>query len=74
MRDSNDLSPVQGQFNYLDDSTESSLYRNGKVYLRRDTDGNDSGMHGVKNVAKSMPVFNARHRQADEGGRTEDCG
>ncbi|MDJ0927897.1 MAG: CmcJ/NvfI family oxidoreductase [Gammaproteobacteria bacterium] len=57
---------VTGTFNYLDESIESSLYRNGKVYLRRDTDGNDRGMHGLKNVKKSMPVCNARNRQADE--------
>ena len=66
MRDSAHASAVPGSFNYLDDSTESSLYRNGKVYLRRDTDGNDRGMHGLNNVKKSMPVCNARHRQADE--------
>jgi hypothetical protein len=53
---------VIGSFNYLDDSIESSLYRNGKVYLRRDTDGNDRGMHGLKNVRQSVPVFNARQR------------
>ena len=53
-------------FNYLDASTESSLYRNGKVYLRRDTDGNDRGMHGLNNVKKTMPVGNARALSADE--------
>ena len=37
-------SAVTGSFNYLDESTESSLYRNGQVYLRRDTDGNDRGI------------------------------
>jgi hypothetical protein len=57
---------VTGSFNYLDDSTESSLYRNGKVYLRRDTDGNDRGMHGLNNVRQSMSVCNARQCEADE--------
>ena len=56
---------VTGSFNYLDDSTESSLYRNGKVYLRRDTDGNDRGMHGLNNVRQSMPVVDARQLDAD---------
>jgi len=56
------MNHVTATFNYLDDSIESSLYRNGKVYLRRDTDGNDRGMHGLKNVKKSMPVGNARQR------------
>jgi hypothetical protein len=59
-------SAVTGSFNYLDESTESSLYRNGQVYLRRDTDGNDRGMHGLNNVRQSMPVGNARQLQADE--------
>ena len=60
------VSAVTGAFNYLDETIESSLYRNGKVYLRRDTDGNDRGMHGLKNVKQSMPVCNARQRQADK--------
>jgi hypothetical protein len=60
------MAHVTGSFNYLDDSTESTLFRNGKVYLRRDTDGNDRGMHGLNNVRKSMPVWNARNRQGDE--------
>ena len=60
------MTHVTGSFNYLDDSTESTLFRNGKVYLRRDTDGNDRGMHGLNNVKKSMAVWNARNRQGAE--------
>ena len=31
-----------GEFNYLDDHAESSLFRNGKVLTRRDEDGSDA--------------------------------
>jgi len=60
------VSAVTGSFNYLDEATESSLYRNGQVYLRRDTDGNDRGMHGLNNVRQDMSVGNARTLPADE--------
>lgn len=30
-----------GLFNYLDESAEPSLYRNGKVLIRRGSDGRD---------------------------------
>ena len=40
-----------GRFNYLDRSTQPSLFRNGKVYTKRDTDGSDSGVVGVERDA-----------------------
>ncbi len=49
-----------GFFNYLDKSTESSLYRNGKVLIRRDTGGNDSEMQGVVHDKQEKKVHNGR--------------
>ena len=49
-----------GRLNYLDSSLHSSLYRNGKVLLRRDADGSDSGMEGVVFDERQMTVHNAR--------------
>ncbi len=36
-----------GEFNYLDDHAESSLFRNGKVLTKRDEDGSDAKYIGV---------------------------
>ncbi len=49
-----------GVFNYLDESAESSLYRNGKVLIRRDSDGSDGDMQGVDLATHEMTVLNAR--------------
>ena len=32
----------QGALNYLDEDAEPSLFRNGKVFTRRDEDGSDT--------------------------------
>lgn len=49
-----------GSFNYLDQTVESSLYRNGKVLTKRDPDGSDGGSQGVDLVARTLEVCNAR--------------
>lgn len=49
-----------GQFNYLDETVESSLYRNGRVHTRRDRDGSDSPWEGLKIDARRVPVHDAR--------------
>lgn len=49
-----------GEFNYLQASVESSLFRNGKVLTRRDADGSDAGMEGVLLEPKEMLIRNAR--------------
>ncbi len=49
-----------GFFNYLDESVESSLYRNGKVLIRRDPDGSDRDMQGVHRAKREMTVHDAR--------------
>lgn len=55
-----------GLFNYLDESAEPSLYRNGKVLLRRDPDGSDSGMQGVDREKHEMTVSNGRTLLGDQ--------
>ena len=49
-----------GEFNYLAASTASSLYRNGKVFTRRDVSGNDVPWVGVEREPRQMPVHDAR--------------
>ena len=39
---------------------ESSLRRNGKVFLRRDGDGSDSALHGVTRTRQDFDVVDAR--------------
>ncbi len=55
-----------GFFSYLDDSTTSSLYRNGKVRMRSDTDGSDSTMPGVNREKHEMTVHNGRNLLGDQ--------
>ena len=49
-----------GSFGYMAASAEPSLYRNGKVFTRRDRDGSDSGSQGVDLETMQMPVHDAR--------------
>ena len=49
-----------GVFNYLDESVRPSLFRNGRVLTRRDSDGNDFGTEGLLTRKVEMPVCNAR--------------
>ena len=51
---------TSGIFKYMDASVQPSLYRNGKVFTRRDQDGSDAGWQGVSFVEQRMPVHNAR--------------
>ena len=60
-------STTSGRLNYLDSSLQSSLYRNGKVLLRRDADGSDSDMQGVVFDERQMPVYNARLLDGQNG-------
>ncbi|MEM1231140.1 MAG: CmcJ/NvfI family oxidoreductase [Pseudomonadota bacterium] len=55
-----------GRFNYLNRSTQPSLFRNGKVYTKRDADGSDSGVVGVERDARDVTVYNARTLPAAE--------
>lgn len=49
-----------GRLNYLDSSILSSLYRNGKMFLRRNADGSDSALEGVVYDECPVMVRNAR--------------
>ncbi len=49
-----------GSFSYMAASTEPSLYRNGKVFTRRDRDGSDAGWVGVDLETRQMPVHDVR--------------
>ena len=49
-----------GAFTYMAASVTSSLYRNGKVFTRRDAGGTDSGTTGVDLEERQMPVHDAR--------------
>ncbi len=49
-----------GEFTYLAASVEASLYRNGKVFTRRDGSGNDSRWQGADLDRRPMPVQDAR--------------
>ncbi len=53
-----------GSFNYMTDSTEHSLHRNGKVLTRRDVNGSDDGSKGVDLEVWPMPVHDARQLEA----------
>ena len=52
---------TQGFLNYIDHATESSLHHNGKVFLRRDGDGSDSGLQGFKQSRQAVDIVDARH-------------
>ncbi len=49
-----------GTLPYLDGSAESSLYRNGKVFTRRDKDGSDSGWQGVDKQKRELRIHDGR--------------
>lgn len=55
-----------GRLNYLDSSVPSSLYRNGKMLLRRNADGSDSEMQGVVYDERQVAVYNARLLSGDQ--------
>ena len=55
-----------GTFNYLADTVEHSLYRNGAVLTRRDRDGSDAGTEGVNLTEHNMSVANARLLDASQ--------
>lgn len=54
-----------GFFNYLDPGIASSLYRNGKVLMRRLPDGSDADMQGVTTRRRKMPVYDGRDACAE---------
>ena len=59
-----------GGFNYLAEAAEPSLFRNGKVYAKRDRDGSDAGMVGVDTHSVQLDVVNARELK---GSQVKTC-
>ncbi len=53
-------STKSGVFNYMDSGAESSLFRNGRVYTKRDLDGSDGGSFGVDTGAHTVAIQDAR--------------
>ena len=51
---------AEGTFNYQARATESSLFRNGRLYTTRDIDGNEAGTVGVKMEPHQLQVLDAR--------------
>lgn len=51
---------TRGRLHYLDPSVSPSLYRNGRVLTRRDSDGSDGGTEGVILEAREVTIHNAR--------------
>ena len=63
-----------GWLNYLDSSMPSSLYRNGKMLLRRNADGSDSELEGVVFDERQVTVRNARLLEGDQRRTVEKNG
>ncbi len=57
---------TQGEFKYIDSTTQSSLYRNDKVMIKRDPDGNTRASKGVDLEPHKLPVYNARAMGANQ--------
>jgi len=72
--DESDSEITEGVFNFLSASTESSLWRNGRVLMNRDSDGNTAGSSGVDLESQTLPVRNARLLSAGESLTCEKNG
>ncbi len=55
-----------GLFNFMDDTVQPSLFRNGEVLTKRDPDGNDFGTVGLSLTEKRLEVSNARALSSEE--------
>ena len=63
-----------GLFNYLDETVRPSLFRNGEVLTKRDSEGNDSGTVGMILEEKELVVYNARVLIDDERRTCQEHG
>lgn len=57
---------VDTRLTYLAASVESSLYRNGRVFTRRDRDGNDDAYHGAVMEDREVVINDARRLDHSE--------
>ncbi|MBT3938571.1 MAG: hypothetical protein HOF44_02550 [Pelagibacterales bacterium] len=55
------MKKTSGFFNYMSSSSQSSLYKNGKVLTRRDISGSDAESVGIELKKYKMDVVNARN-------------
>lgn len=55
-----------GLFNFLDETVQPSLFRNGKVLTKRDPDGNDSCTVGMSLAETKLAVYDARALSSEE--------
>ena len=55
----------QGALNYLDETAEPSMYRNGKVLTRRDEDGSDAIYVGVNTRSYTLDIVDGRKLPED---------
>ncbi|MGE0681139.1 MAG: CmcJ/NvfI family oxidoreductase [Candidatus Binatia bacterium] len=69
-----DREASMGRLNYLASSAPSSLYRNGKMLLRRNADGSDSELEGVVFDERQVMVHNARLLKGDQRRTVEKNG
>ena len=63
-----------GRLNYLASSVPSSLYRNGKMLLRRNADGSDSELEGVVFDERQVTIHNARLLEGNQRRTVEKNG
>lgn len=67
-------SVLTGELTYLAATVEHSLYRNGKVFTRRDGGGNDGRWEGAELERRRMPVHDARGLPGPRGCTLERNG
>lgn len=65
---------VDARLTYLAASVESSLYRNGKVFTRRDRDGIDDAYHGTVMEQRDVLINDARRLNQSERRNIEAHG
>ncbi|MBT6203335.1 MAG: hypothetical protein HOI34_06500 [Rhodospirillaceae bacterium] len=61
-----DVPTTSGQISYMTEVSESSLFRNGKVFTRRDLDGSDDSYVGVDAEELTVSIGDARCLTGEE--------
>ena len=49
-----------GILNYMSEKSHNSLYKNGKVFTKRDINGSDAGSKGIDLNKKNIKILDAR--------------
>jgi len=58
------MGKVETRLTYLAPGVESSLYRNGRVFTRRDSGGSDQAFHGAVTLEREVAIHDARRAQS----------